>query len=148
MTDLRPRLSETLRPIEFPHRCQRCGAYERLTTWQECDARDRPEVCHVVLCEPCADRVVKPHPRMYRRLAPNAPACGVMSICEGCQHRDGSRCRSPRAKANGGEGLQFPGGAAVHVQRTGPGGRGRRCGWEHWFEREPDLCEGFEPRSE
>jgi hypothetical protein len=141
-----PRLSETLRPLGYPHRCQRCGDSEGLGIWQEHDEHDRREACHVVLCKACSGRVIEPHPRLYRPLDPNEPACGVMAICEGCAHRDNSRCRSPMAKANGGPGLRFPApDSTMHLLRVDK--RGRRYGeWIRAWDREPDRCDGFEPK--
>ena len=117
-----PRLSETLESLAWPRRCQACGAEltrpaSRLrpstgrapaTIWQEHDDADRPELRYIVLCGACADRLIEPHPRLYRRLDRNEPAPGVMRICEDCRHRQGGRCVSPRARAHGGPGLAWP----------------------------------------
>jgi hypothetical protein len=138
-----PRLSESLRALEWPHRCQRCGALEGLVVWQEHDEGDRPESRYVVLCRECADRVIERHPRLYRELAPNEPAAGVMRLCGYCVHQDAGRCRSPRARANGGQGLRFPGpDSTMHILYST--GRGRRGQWLKTWSREPIECEGFE----
>jgi len=152
-----PRLSESLRPLTWPYRCQRCdvlggdSAYERLTVWQEHDDDDRPECRYVLLCPACADRLIEPHPRLYRRLAFQEPAPGILRICAGCAHqmRVFGSCDSPYLFSRGGPGLPFRGpDSQVHVQRAGPGGRGRRGGWESIWNEEPSQCVGFEPRKE
>jgi hypothetical protein len=161
-----PRLTETLAPLAWPRRCQACGAelsrpVPRLgpaagkaragsrspaTVWQEHDDADRPELRYIVLCGACADRLIEPHPRLYRRLGRNEPAPGVMQICEGCRHRQGGRCVSPRARAHGGPGLAWPAAdVQVHIQRAGPGGRGRSGEWIREWHEEPETCEGREP---
>jgi hypothetical protein len=126
-----PRLTESL-----PHRsavaCHRCGQvlpgkYD-LHWWQEHDDRDRPEPRYVLLCNPCADKIIEPHPRLYRRTERNEPCPGVMLQCVCCKHLDGLRCRHPQMRANGGPGVAFAGpDGFVRIQRAGPGGRGRRC---------------------
>lgn len=136
--DLRmPRLSETL-PYREATRCNRCGrtlpGAHDLQIWQEHDELDRPQAIFVVLCKPCADRVVEPHARLYRLVLGNEPCPGVMDQCSACTHRHELRCRCPDMLANGGPGVAFaaPDGW-VHIQMAGPGGRGRRGRTErHW----------------
>lgn len=146
-----PRLSETCSPPTWPRACQRCGApglggSAELSVWQEHDDGDRREPIFVVLCKPCVDRVIEPHPRLYRELGRNEPAPGVMSICGDCRHADRGRCRSPRAAVNGGPGLRFPAAdSTVHIQYLDK--RGRRCGkWLREWNQEAAECEGHEPR--
>lgn len=139
-----PRLSETLDPLAWPRACQRCGSGDALTFWREHDDRDRPEMIFVVLCAACADKIIVPHPRLYARLDKNEPAPGVMQICGGCSLRAGSRCTSPLAIANGGDGLRFPAAdITFHVLVRGPGAR---SGWHRKWSHEPATCHGFERR--
>lgn len=153
-----PRLSETL-PHREPGRCNACGvegndmlvggnlsATPSLTTWQECDRDDRPEARYVLLCRPCGERLIDPHPRLYRALPRFTPAPGAMPICGDCAHRDGCRCASPSARYNGGEGILIHGPApsTVHVLRADE--KGRRCGsWEQWYPGPSTRCTGKEP---
>jgi len=145
-----PRLSESGFPPTWPRSCQRCGCvHERpIALWQEHDDADQREPIFVALCTLCADRVIEPHPRLYRLLDRHEPAIGVMRICAGCRHQVGGRCRSPLAKANGGEGLPFPApDGTVHIQYADK--RGRRCGkWLRTWLAEPTECKGYEPEEE
>ena len=146
-----PRLSETLSPIRRPFDCQRCGAIppvggEPLTAWQEHNDADRPETIFVLLCRKCADKVIEPHPRLYRRLSRNEPAPGVMQICSGCIYQIEGRCTSDLLRSRGGPGLKFPGpDTTVHICRAGPKGRGRVGEWLKMWSAEPTTCAGFRP---
>lgn len=154
-----PRLSETLLHRE-PGRCNACGLPEArgaaagvsgpplLTTWQEHDRDDKPEPRYVVLCRPCGEKLIEPHPRLYAEMPSYAPAAGANLICLDCVHRDGCRCVCPDARANGGEGIVMSGPKPidVHVQRAGSGGRGRRCSWEKWYPGPVTSCTGKEAR--
>lgn len=129
-----PRLSETLPNDRHPDRCQACGADARLgaelTRWQEHDQDDAPEPIVVVLCVPCAKRLIEKHPRLYRELHAHEPVPGSMPICVACGWRDGVRCTHPDAKANGGGGLRltYPRPTPYFWHgRSGPKG-GRRTG--------------------
>lgn len=142
-----PRLTEDLGDQGW-QRCQECGADgeigEDLTAWQEHDDRDRPEPRAVVLCAPCSDRIIEPHPRLYRRLEPMAPMPGAMLLCEACDHRDRYLCRHPDLTINSGEGLviRFPEATQYHASGTRGG---RRTGW--WgmlYSGHPTECEGRE----
>jgi ferredoxin len=100
-----------------PRACQSCGtpwdAENPLARWLEHDERDelprapeRPRV--VVLCRRCSDRLIDPHPRLYKLLDNGAAFPGCMSVCLTCEHRvDGTSCTHPGAKLNGGEGLSY-----------------------------------------
>ena len=126
-----PRLTETL-PHRAADRCNRCGyglpGPHNLQVWQEHDDGDRPELRYVLLCKPCADKVIERHPRLYRLADRNEPCPGVMGQCEECIHRDGLVCRCPEMKANGGPGVAFlPADDWARYQMAGPGGRGRKC---------------------
>jgi hypothetical protein len=91
--------------------------------WQEHGDTDSPEPIVVMLCTTCSDRLIVPHPRLYRQLAPNEPFPGVMELCLGCRFRTGVRCTHPALKANGGPGLKIeigpPDVAMVHGVRGG-----------------------------
>lgn len=143
-----PRLSEQLEPLAWPHVCQRCGRdtpRERLLVWQEHDDADRPELVYVVLCNPCSARVIDPHPRLYRELAPNEPAPGVMRICGHCEHQQLGRCCSPLLRRNGGPGLKLPDpDSSMHVSYST--GRGRKGGFIRTWNKETLECPGFELR--
>lgn len=142
-----PRLSETLKPLAWPHHvCQRCGfdGPSKLVYWQEHDDLDRREMIFVVLCAACSAKVIEPHARLYRQLDRNEPAPGVMKVCEPCRHRDASRCRSPIARANGGDGLAFP---AADVKVHFYGGR-NNSGWHQEWNEEASECSGFEAKGE
>ncbi len=111
-----PRLTD-LPGERHPQRCQSCGLADplsglpgvkaKLTRWVECDEHDRKQHLVVVLCGDCSDRLVGPHPRLYEALQPAAPWPGCMAICLDCALRDGTRCTSPFAKANGGHGVEL-----------------------------------------
>ena len=131
MTD--PRLTETL-PGRSMTACNRCGyqlpGKHDLQVWQEHDDADRPEARYVLLCKPCADKLIEPHPRLYRHVPMkwNEPCPGIMAQCGDCLHRDGMRCRQPEMKVNGGPGVAFPApDTSGHFTMAGPNGRGRRC---------------------
>lgn len=108
-----PGLSETLIGPRDPRRCQRCAAEHTkanpLARWLEHDEWDRvpdhPVV--VVLCQRCSSKVIEPHARLYRCLDSGEPFPGCMRICLDCKHRDGTSCRNPEAKINGGPGVQY-----------------------------------------
>jgi hypothetical protein len=141
-----PRLSESLRTLSWPHRCQCCQCVNGspLSVWQEHDDADRPELIFVVVCATCADKIIEPHPRLYRQLGRNEPAPGVLGVCQHCRHQVAGRCRSPKARANGGEGLRFPApDVNVHLCRRG---KGARSGWLREWSEEVSSCEGFEER--
>lgn len=96
--------------------CMQCGTAgelgEELAGWLEHDDADRPTAVAVVLCTPCADRIIEKHPRLYRRLDRHEPFPGVMPTCAGCVHqrhpaRATSNCAHPDLKANGGAGLRM-----------------------------------------
>ncbi len=122
-----------------PQRCQLCGEFDPLegiktgqgilSRWQECDHDDRPEPKLIVLCDTCSKRVIRPHPRLYIQLGPNDPWPGCMAICLDCKLRDGTRCTSSDAKANGGPGVMLTITPPVHGIIDGTRYRGRICMW-------------------
>ena len=135
-----PKLSETL-PGRSPDRCQRCDAVGTLTRWNECDEDDNPAASFVVLCQPCADAIIDPHPRLYKWMTPNTPAPGAMAICLDCPSRDGLRCTSPVAGFNGGPGLKYePEGGMVHVCRSPRS----QSGWHYMASGPVTKCSGKE----
>lgn len=154
MSDHWPRLSETL-----PHEacvtsdgiawCQRCETEGELDVeirrWQEHDGNDRPEPRYVLLCGPCGDRIVDPHPRLYRKLGQHEPAPGAMPICAACvyQHlQEHLGCGHPDLKANGGPGLQLTFPRPTEAFVDGVRG-GRRTGWrETWYSGPVTRCVG------
>ena len=75
--------------------------------WQEHDDLDQPEPIIVMLCTACSDRLIEPHPRLYRRLERNEPCPGIMSLCLECAFHAGVRCLCPEAHINGGPGLRL-----------------------------------------
>ncbi len=141
-----PRLSETLRG-RVPGACQECGRTEahappaKLTYWRECDDSDRETHRFIVLCRSCADRIIEPHPRLYREQPRDTPMPGVMEICNDCKHRAGLACESPTARFNGGPGLAFePPGQWVHLCRSPRS----KSGW-YWLTGGPVTgCSGKE----
>lgn len=139
-----PKLSETL-PDQDPGHCGNCTympiAGERLTYWQECDDKDQTTLAYVVLCQACADRIIEPHPRLYRQLPANEIMPGAMAFCGDCVHRDGLACKCPAAKANGGEGIELKhSGQRAHICRSPR----HISGWT-WYGGEVVSCSGREP---
>lgn len=119
--DLMPRLSEDLPHPRQRLTCQACGVQGvPLSRWQEHDRHDQPEVICVVLCHPCATRLIEPHARLRRLLDEHAPFPGAIPLCDQCRQRQGLRCTSPAARANGGAGLAltFPEPTLVHLCRS------------------------------
>lgn len=151
-----PRLSRELQEPPAPNRCQRCGVLvaddpelgEGLRMrWIEHDEWDRPTSTVVVLCDACSDRCIKPHPRLYALVPKYKPLPGLMALCVGCRHLQGTRCRHPRAKANGGDGVNVtaapPAVAFMHGTRGG-----RRHGWrEEIWPSAPSACDAREEHS-
>jgi hypothetical protein len=78
-----------------------------ISRWQEHDHNDKPEPRIIVLCSKCSDRMIEPHPRLYKKLEDNDPWPGAMEICLDCKFRSGTSCSSPDAKANGGNGVML-----------------------------------------
>jgi len=128
-----PRLSEDLPGPRHPQLCQACGAgpERELQRWMEHDEQDRPERVLVVLCPPCARRIIEPHPRLYELLDVFRPWPGAMDLCCDCRHRDGLQCRHPDLKANGGPGLElkFPTPISGHIKRGKPYRSGFQTVW-------------------
>lgn len=131
----KPGLSETLDGRRHPAYCQSCSARHApenpVSRWLEHDPWDRisehPVV--VVLCRACSKGLIDPHPRLYRELDAGHAFPGAMGICVGCVLRHGTACTSPKAKLNGGEGLQFTWKTPpryVHLKVAKPGVSGFR----------------------
>lgn len=141
-----PKLSETL-PGQMPGRCQQCDAgpqaeAEPLTYWQECDDDDRGTRVFIVLCQPCADRIIEPHPRLYRQQSDVMPMPGAMPVCLDCRYRERMDCVSPTAKFNGGPGLKYePEGNYIHLCRSPRS----KSGWKYWAPGPVETCSGKEP---
>jgi hypothetical protein len=140
-----PRLSETLPGPKAPDRCRSCGSCGDLATWQEHDDADRPEGVYLVLCTPCSDRIIEPHPRLYAQVDPNRPLPGVMALCIDCRHRDGIRCGHPGSLANGGPGIAItvPRPFTAHICARGRGSKGL-SGWRTSYPGPPRSCSGHE----
>jgi hypothetical protein len=137
------KLSETL-PGFTPGQCQLCGHKLPLIYWQECDEDDQPTRVFVPLCQECSDRLIEPHPRLYRETSPNTPMPGAMPICLGCIHSNNLQCQSPVAKFNGGPGLEYePKGQMVHLCRSPR----RLSGWHYMAEGPVTKCSGKETES-
>lgn len=136
-----PRLSETLPFDRELDTCQACGQWAaEMETWQEHDENDRPEKIFVVLCRSCAERIIGPHERLYRRLNAGEPAPGAMACCVGCRHLSELRCLNQAMKFNGGPGV------AIKAKIAGRGfvcTRGKGCRSVTTFSGEP-TCEGKE----
>ncbi len=140
-----PRLSEDLTCPRHPNHCQSCGVEIDTSDgiagarWREHDDTDKPDPIVVVLCRACSGRLIKPHPRLYERLDPNAPWPGCMALCVTCRHRDGVRCTHPDLTSNGGTGLllTLPKSIPVHVNLGG--GRGY---WTLYYPHPPRACAG------
>lgn len=101
------------------HTCAECGKCDRLSTevlnvsiWQEHDDADLPTHWYVALCEPCAKRIIKTHPRLYTPMDKNGPMPGAMPTCDNCRWRDGTSCAHP--------GMMFNGGPGVALRMTEP----------------------------
>jgi chromosome partitioning protein len=133
-----PKLSETLGGTKAPDRCQSCGAmWADLERWREHDESDLPTNIVVVLCIPCGERLIGPHPRLYSRLDfEHHP--GSMEICILCRHREGVSC--PMARFNGGPGVGIaPAPSKFHVRSSVKALSGVRLSW-----REAESCTGRE----
>lgn len=137
-----PKLSETLTGPRGLHYCQSCGEeLGELRAWQEHDEADRPTPVAVMLCPACANRLIEPHPRLYRQIAAGEPFPGAMPCCHGCRHAVALACRSPMLKANGGAGLplRFPTPAQAIACSRGRGGCRHLTIWQG-----PVTCDGRE----
>lgn len=140
-----PKLSETLPGPRSPRQCSSCGVGAEdaeLTVWRECDDADRPTSTVIVLCPPCAGRIIEPHPRLYQAtdISRGEPHPGAMPTCDDCSHRRGLVCGSPLLTANGGAGLplRYPEPIRGFACRRGGGG-GAFTSW-----RGPVECKGKE----
>lgn len=135
-----PRLSETLH-YYHPDRCAACnvGPTPDLQLWQEHSRIDEPQVRYVILCRACSDKIVDPHPRLYRQISRNTPAPGAMMICADCTKR--TRLHCPVAKANGGPGMTIIADQPLTAFMDGADSKGRRRGWvAKLYSRPPSNC--------
>ena len=136
-----PKLSESLTGPRSVNCCQSCGAFDELSAWQEHDDADHPTPVAINLCLDCSDRIIKPHPRLYRLLDAWEPWPGIMAVCVGCRYANEMKCTSPLLKANGGAGLpvRYPK-PATAIMCT----RGRGCHTMNTWQAAP-KCEGRTP---
>lgn len=140
-----PRLSEILHGFKSRKKCQHCGTTKGpVYGWIEHDHNDRPEPNYIFLCEPCAGKLIEPHPRLYRQFNQFEPLPGVMDICGPCGWRINSRCTCPRAVFNGGAepGLKIDIPAPASAFVDGPKFRGRMAIWHS----PATACDGFKPK--
>ncbi len=143
-----PKLSETLIRFRDLETCQACGTGPRSDTliqrWLEHDDNDEPTPVAVILCRECADQLVEPHPRLYRRMEYQEPLPGAMPVCIDCNWRSDQRCLHSDLKSNGGPGLRlfFPKPTAMFVDGKDKHGRDR--GWIHYTYHGPVKCDGLE----
>lgn len=147
-----PKLSESLGALFLaPDRCQHCGVlvddddasgHAARERWIEHDEWDRPTAVVIVLCAPCAKRLIAPHPRLYAAMPRHKPHPGTMMLCVGCRHRDGLRCAHPGARANGGAGVLVTSPAPLRAFMDGTR-NGRRTGWvAEIYPSAPTSCDG------
>ena len=105
------RLSETLAPFVNEYICQNCGAFANdnmgHSRWQECDENDQPTPHSICICQQCSEKIIEPHPFLYRRIGYFEPFPGVMQCCSDCLFRKLSRCTHPSLMSNGGDGLEI-----------------------------------------
>lgn len=59
------------------------------------------------LCEECARRVIPKQKRRYVLMPVNEPFPGAMDLCADCLSRLGTTCAHPKARSNGGPGVQI-----------------------------------------
>lgn len=152
-----PKLSETLPrdyelevifPLEWGQ-CQKCGRsgelFDELEVWLEHDEKDKATPVAVVLCPPCAKKIIEPHPRLYALQRKHAPIPGVMELCAACVHREGYRCRHEDLTVNGGPGLEiyYPEPMQAHVTYGRKRG-GRRGEWLMMWKGPATSCVGQE----
>jgi len=145
------RLSQELsgqRDLNHCHACDMLGEIDciksdSLERWLEHDDTDRPTATVVILCGDCSDRLIEPHPRLYRRMMLYEPHPGCMPLCRPCQHREGISCTHEDLKANGGQGLGLtyptPGEAIVCS-------RGKGCRHMVIYEGPVSDCAGLEKK--
>lgn len=137
-----PRLTDMPGP-RHPRMCQSCGHEDAdLDIWQEHDMIDHPEYKAIVLCQPCSDKLIEPHPRLYKQLSIHWPYPGLMAICIDCKYRVGTHC--PVAKFNGGPGVMVnhPEPFRMHIDGTR---NGKRYGeWITRYSGPATECSGRE----
>jgi len=141
-----PKLSQTLRATRAPDACQSCGrskegadtplTFER---WEECDEWDKPTGVLVVVCSPCAKKLIEKHPRLYGFVDPWQPWPGAMALCIPCKHRNGLSCTHPQLAKNGGPGLKIIFPKPDHAILCGHG-----CRYASIYHGPPKSCAGRE----
>src|SRR3990167_1937811 len=142
-----PRLSEDLPHPRERNTCQNCGTQvERPKRWRECDDEDKPRATVVVLCTPCSNRLINPHPRLYMDMPEDQPVPGAMVICGACNFRDGLTCKHPDLTYNGGLGLKITYPQPVMYHACGRSKSGKRTGWSGvMYQGPPTDCAGLKP---
>lgn len=138
------RLSDTLPACVSPHLCQNCQSSRDISVWIEHDTKDQPERKFVILCLSCSGAILPAHPRLYSESPKNAPLPGLMALCFDCIHRNGSHCRCPDAKFNGGKGIEVVSEKPEVQAIAGSGAKnGRRFNrWDYAYSKPPRLCSG------
>jgi hypothetical protein len=109
-----------------------------LERWQEAGEFDEPGAVIVLLCEPCARRLIVPHPRLYRCLALFKPYPGAEKFCLDCRHRRELECGHPDLMRNGGKGLALTGPSPL-LACVRPGGL------KTIYPGPPTSCAGHDP---
>lgn len=146
-----PKLSDTLTGPRDPRICQGCGAGAdqlpglesppvELHAWVECDDQDRGTAVTIIVCPRC-EKLIKPHPRLYRPVEHNEPRPGIMELCVPCRYRSGTSCSHPSLKANGGSGLLLTIERPTPVHLCYGGGRGE---FKKIWPKPVEACAGRE----
>jgi hypothetical protein len=104
---------QTKFPLTDFKRCQLCGFVSNdiceFCMWFECDDQDKVEADNIlVLCQKKdCKKVVDSHPRLYVEIPWSRGGPGkFMLLCGNCEHRNGTKCKHPQLKENGGPGLK------------------------------------------
>jgi uncharacterized Zn-finger protein len=109
--------------------------------WQECDEQDKPEDSFIILCrsKQCW-HILNDHPRLYIEVTWAGKVPGrLMLQCSDCEQRQGFKCVDPRAKTNGGDGLNCKASQPL---------KGIVCTSSGCFPFQPVVheCEGYKKR--
>ena len=141
-----PKLSETLTHRRERHRCQACDFCDDddgtlVRPWLEHDERDKPTAVVVMLCKTCSDKIIEPHPRLYREVEPMEPFPGQLRLCQGCKHQAALVCT--RSLLSGGPGvhLVFLKPLDVHLCRSPRS----KSGWIKVWQGPVISCDSKEP---
>lgn len=138
---------QVLNPDSPLNQCQNCfarGSINKgsLLRWTEHDDNNHPTQTTILLCRHCSNTLINPHPRLYSELHPNYPVPGSMEICDPCALRKGTSCRSPRARPNGGPGVELT------IQTPTKGFiDGKYSGPFQFFPSPASSCQQFTPKS-